>query len=939
MNPLQALADFGQSVWLDYIRRSLVEGGGLAREIEEDGLRGMTSNPAIFEKAIAGSAEYDEQIQALLRERDRDAMALYEEVALRDIRRAADVLRPVYDRTGRRDGYVSLEVSPYLARDTRGTIDEARRLWRAVGRENVMIKVPATPEGVPAIRDLIAEGINVNVTLLFAIEAYERVADAYQAGLEARAARGGTLGGIASVASFFVSRIDTAVDALLAKRPAAAGLAGKAAVANARLAYQRMKEILAAPRWRALAAKGAMPQRLLWASTGTKDARYRDVVYVEELIGADTVNTIPPATLDAFRDHGRPRASVEEGVAEARETLAALARADISFAAVTEKLLEDAVRLFADAFDKLLAAVEKKRRAILGAAANRMTSRLPEDLAAAVGASLEEWRRAGNVRRLWARDASLWTGADEARWVGWLELPWEEDRAAAHLDEVAALARAGGFAHVLLLGMGGSSLAPDVLARTFGRAAGFPALHVLDSTDPQQIAAAEAAVDLAKTLFIVSSKSGTTLEPNILEQYFLARATAAVGAEAAPSRFLAITDPGSKLEEVARAARFRAIFHGVASVGGRYSALSDFGLVPAAAAGVDVRRLIGAALGMARSCGPAVPPEENPGVQLGAILGTLAARGRDKVTISASPALRAFGAWAEQLLAESTGKRGRGLIPVDGEPLAAPAAYGRDRVFVHLALDGDADPGADAALAALEGAGEPVVRIALADRHGLAAEFFRWEIATATAGAILGVNPFDQPDVEASKIATRKLTAEVERTGALPPERPILEDRGLRVFADPANATALGPRRSLADVLRAHLARLGPGDYFALLAYLEMSEPHEAALAAIRLAVRDAKRVATCLGFGPRFLHSTGQAYKGGPGSGVFLQVTADDARDLGVPGQRLTFGAVKAAQARGDLEVLAERGRRALRVHLGKDVRAGLATLGEAVAEALRGG
>jgi transaldolase/glucose-6-phosphate isomerase len=566
-----------------------------------------------------------------------------------------------------------------------------------------------------------------------------------------------------------------------------------------------------------------------------------------------------------------------------------------------------------------------------------LAHRLPADLDAAVRETLRDWRAGGKVRRLWAGDAALWTGADEADWLGWLGIADAPPARLADLRRLAEDVRGAGFTHVLLLGMGGSSLCADVLRSTFGRLPGWPALLVLDSTDPAQVRACEARVDLARTLFIVSSKSGSTLEPNIFLAYFLERARQAVGSGEAGRRFVAITDPGSSLDARARRDGFRHVCPGVPSIGGRYSALSAFGMVPAAVTGLDVARLLEVAREMAAACGAERPAEENPGVVLGVILGVLAARGRDKVTLVASPAIAGLGAWLEQLLAESTGKDGRGLIPVDREPLGPPGCYGADRLFVYLRLDGGPDAAQDRAVTALEAAGQPVVRIAVPEPYAIAAEFFRWEFATAVAGAVLGINPFDQPDVEASKVATRALTAEYESTGRLPAEAPFAEDDGIRLHADPRNAAALaGAGGKLPDVLRAHLSRVRPGDYVAALAYLPMWPEHEVPLQALRAAVRDRYRVATCLGFGPRFLHSTGQAYKGGPNTGVFLQVTCDDAADLPVPGQRYTFGVVKAAQARGDFEVLAANGRRALRVHLGGDIAAGLARLRRATEQAI---
>jgi transaldolase/glucose-6-phosphate isomerase len=540
------------------------------------------------------------------------------------------------------------------------------------------------------------------------------------------------------------------------------------------------------------------------------------------------------------------------------------------------------------------------------------------------------------MQRLWARDASLWTGTDEANWLGWLGIVEEEIAHPIELRNLAKEVWSAGFKDALLLGMGGSSLCPEVLRKTFGKIAGYPDLHVLDSTDPAQVKAFESKIDIARTLFIVSSKSGSTLEPNIFKQYFWERTKEAVGADKAGSHFMAITDPGSKTQQVAEGDRFRHVFFGKPSIGGRYSALSNFGMAPAAVIGIDTKKFLDRAQEMVRACGPSAAVEQNPGAMLGIILGTAAKAGHDKVTIITSPDISDLGAWLEQLLAESTGKAGRGIIPVDREELGAPEVYGNDRVFVYLHTEHATDAASETKLAALEKAGHPVVRISMADIYDLGAEFFRWEIATAVAGSIIGINAFNQPDVEASKIATKTLTSQFEKTGSLPPEKPVREEQGIKLFTDEKNAaslaTAVGSDRSLAGYLKAHLGRLGAGDYFAVLGFIQMDNAHKKSLQTIRHAVRDRKHVATCLGFGPRFLHSTGQAYKGGPNSGVFLQVTCDDAVELPVPGHKYTFGVVKAAQARGDFQVLAERGRRALRVHLGSDVESGLQTLGTLV-------
>jgi len=946
MNPIKALHQHGQAIWLDFLARNFIAKGDLKGLIDRDGVRGVTSNPSIFEKAIAGSTEYDDSIAGLLRERDRSVGDLYETLAVEDIQRAADVLRPVYDELHGDDGYVSLEVSPYLARDTAGTIAEAERLWRAVRRDNLMIKVPGTPEGLPAIEALIAQGINVNITLLFSQQLYASVLDAYIAGLEKWVASGGDPKKIASVASFFVSRIDTAVDKELDGKIAAANdadkkaaleaLKGKVAIANAKLAYRHYKNVIGTERWARLADKGARVQRLLWASTGTKNKAYSDVLYVEELIGQDTVNTVPPATLDAFRDHGQLRDSLEENVPEAEHVLAELARAGISLEAITDRLVEEGVTLFAEAFDKLLGAVAHKRAALLSARIDGQSIHLAADLETPFKKLADDWRAGGLIRRLWARDAAVWTGQDEDKWLGWLDAVAHGQAELSRYQAFAQWVKQQGFTDAVVLGMGGSSLGPEVIATTFGRAAGFPRLTTLDSTDPAQIRRTEAAIKLDTTLFIVSSKSGGTTEPNVLMDYFFARVGTTRG-DKAGQHFVAVTDPGSSLEKIAKTRGFAHIFHGDPSIGGRYSVLSPFGLAPAAASGLDLGKFLEATASMVRACGPDVPPDENPGVQLGLALGAAARQGRDKITLTASAPIADFGAWVEQLVAESTGKNGKALIPLEGETLGTPEVYGRDRVFVDLSLKDDHTR--EAALAALEKAGHPVVRIAVTDPLHIGQEFFRFEIATAVAGAVIGINPFDQPDVEAAKIKTRELTAAFDKTGALPTETAVATDGAVAVYTDEANAAALrkaGADGSVHSWLKAHLGRIRPGDYAVLLAYVDRDAAHLDAAHDLRMAIRDRRHVATCVGFGPRFLHSTGQAYKGGPNSGVFLQITADDAADLAVPGHKASFGVIKAAQARGDFDVLTERGRRALRLHIKGDLAKGLAAIRAAVDTAL---
>lgn len=562
---------------------------------------------------------------------------------------------------------------------------------------------------------------------------------------------------------------------------------------------------------------------------------------------------------------------------------------------------------------------------------------LPSPLEATVQIHAKDWAGANKVQRLWNRDASVWTGADESRWLGWLDIVERQQADEAVFAAIAADVKQAGFEHALLLGMGGSSLCPEVFAITFGNQAGFPQLHIVDSTDPAQVAAAEKAVDLAKTVCIVASKSGSTLEPNILKQYFFAQMEKAVGKENAGKHFSAITDPGSKMEQVAKADGFRSIFYGDPQIGGRYSALSKFGMVPAAVMGMDVKRFLANAK-TAVDAAKNADVEANAGVHLGLILGSAHNAGQNKLTFFTSPEIYDLGAWMEQLIAESTGKQGKGITPVDREEITTAGHYGSDRIFAYFRLKGGDNALLDDCIAGVKAAGHPVVQFEIDDIYQIGALFFTWEIATAVAGAIMAINPFNQPDVEASKIATRQLTDEYEKTGKLSEPAPVFEGDGVKLFADEKYAAVLRGSSasipSLKAALQAHLGQIKAGDYFATLAYIQMTEAHEKTIQSFRHKVLYAKKVATCLGFGPRFLHSTGQDYKGGPNTGVFLQITADHAADVAIPGQRYTFGVVIAAQAAGDLTVLQERGRRALRVHLGADVAAGLKHLSNTIKE-----
>jgi transaldolase/glucose-6-phosphate isomerase len=945
-NPLVEVMRLGQSIWYDNIRRAMLVSGDLRKKTEEDDLRGVTSNPTIFEKAITSSTDYDAQMRSLI-DAGASVQEIYEALVLDDIGRAADILKPVYDRTDGLDGYISLEVSPRLAYDTQGTIEEAERLFNRLGRKNVMIKIPAAQEGIPAIEESIYRGVNVNVTMIFSIENYEQVAEAFIRGLERREAEGKRVDHIASVASFFVSRVDTAIDSDLEYRARHAsspdekavleGLLGKAAIANAKLAYQRFKEIFHGRRFSALAAQGAHAQRPLWASTGTKNPTYSDVLYVENLIGPETVNTVPPATYTAFRDHGKAALTLEEGLDECRAVNASLAELGIDLRAVTNKLQRDGLAAFVGSFDTLVESIESKRDALISGIHQRLTASLGK-YADAVSAAIKEADSGGVVRRIWRKDAALWKEEEKSQQViknalGWLTVPntmiGVEDDLIAFADRIRA---AGRFKHVMLCGMGGSSLCPEVLRRTFGPQAGYPELLVLDSTDPDILSMFAQQIDVTRCLFIIASKSGTTTEPLSFYKYWYDQVR-----QRQPNpgeNFVAITDPGTLMERMATDDKFKRIFLNPPDIGGRYSALSYFGMVPAALMGLDIKKLLDRAERVVHACASVVPAADNPGARLGAIMGECAQAGRDKLTIITDPQISALGLWIEQLVAESTGKEGKGILPVTGEPTGAPSVYGEDRLFVSLAV-GHIDSETEAKLKALEAAGHPVIYRTLTDLYDLGEELFLWEIATAFAGYRLGINPFDQPNVQESKDATNELLGKFTKEGKLEEQSVLVTDGTLTIYADERERAAL-PSSAVADALKAHLARAGAGDYIAMLDYIEETPEHEALIQAIRARLRDATRRATTTGYGPRFLHSTGQLHKGGPDAGIFIQVTAPDRADLPIPGEPYTFSVLKQAQALGDFRSLSSRGRRAIRVDLGADTLAGLKRLHELIGEVL---
>jgi transaldolase/glucose-6-phosphate isomerase len=923
MKPSQMLNEVGQSPWLDLIGRKLIHSGELLRFVDGDGIRGVTANPAIFEKAIVESDEYDDELSRLI-DGGRTPMEIYETLAVGDVRSGCDVLRPLFDRLGGKDGFVSLEVSPFIARDTRATVEEAKRFWKTVDRPNLFIKIPANPEGIPAIREATAAGISVNITLIFSNTVYQQVIDAYMAGLEDRVAKGLPVAQIHSVASFFVSRVDTAVDKLLEQK-GEKSLLGKIAVANAKDAYQVYLRSIATPRWKALEAKGATRQRPLWASTGTKNKAYSDVLYVETLIGRETVNTMPLATLLAFNDHGKVVPdSVLQGVDEARAQLARLGQIGIDLEAVCRKLTDEGLELFSTALKNLLHAIGARSEAQRFRKARKVDERLGRRKdAAEQGLKIAADKKAG--ARLWAKDASLWSSDPKHQEVaknrlGWLDVTQKMRHDAPELAGFAKEA-AQRFRHCVLLGMGGSSLCPDVLSRVFGKQPGGLDLRVLDSTAPDAVRKAVEGFDLARTLFLVSSKSGTTTEVNSFYRHFRS-VLEGVAPGKAGGQFVAITDPGSPLHQLAQKEGFWRTWTNPADIGGRYSALSFFGLVPAALLGLDVGKLLDEADRVALASHARVPLKENLAVRLGAIAGGCARARCDKLTLLSSPRLRPFGAWVEQLIAESTGKSGRGILPVDGEPVGPPEVYGNDRLFVALWLAGEHAPEHERSVQALAEAGHPVIRWEVAGEYGLGGEFLRWEIATAVMGAVLEIDPFDEPDVAVAKEKTKELLS----GGKLPPAEPAVRGGGLALFCSPEHAGilrkaagTLGEKSASSPVtwIAAHLALGNEGDYVAQLGYVVPDDRLHAEFSRLQGEVRDATRLACTFGFGPRYLHSTGQLHKGGPNTGVFVQATVDGGVDIPIPGQPYGFATLFAAQARGDLEVLQARGRRALRVHV----------------------
>ena len=895
---IKKLTSLGQSLWYDNIQRKILENGEFKAMIERGDIRGVTSNPTIFNNAIAKTNDYDSALTPLAWA-GWDAEKIFWQLAIEDIRAACDAFHPLYEESNGGDGYVSLEVSPNIAHDTEATVAQAQQLWARVKRPNLMVKIPATQEGVPAIRKAIAAGVNINVTLIFSLARYAEVMDAYLSGLEDRAAAGHPIDHIASVASFFVSRVDTKIDP---KLPEDSELKGKAAIANAKLAYDQYQQTFAGRRWENLKVKGARVQRPLWASTSTKNPAYPDTIYVDNLIGPETVNTVPPATLDAFKDHGIASMSLVRGLAEAQNDLAQLEAAGVSMDVVTQELEDEGVKAFADAFAQLLGTIDERRKsaaASLGPIADSVSRRIAQLEADSVPA------------RLWKHDPTLWAsdqdpaGQNEVKIrMGWLD---SMDKARKKLKEYESFAkeiRKDKIDRVLVLGMGGSSLTAEVFSSLLAAASITAPLSLatLDSTDPAQVAEAAQYYPPDKTLYIVASKSGGTAEVMAAFDYFWKLS------KKDGSRFVATTDPNTSLEALARKRNFRKIFSADEFVGGRYSALTDFGLVPAALLGIDLPRLLDKTDWMRAQCGENTPAARNPGLVLGAVIGEAALGGRDKLTVVSDAPLSAFAGWIEQIIAESSGKNGKGILPVPLEPVGSPDVYGEDRLFVYLRKTGEHDE----AIAALKAAGHPVLQFTIPDFYDFGAEMFRWEIATVIACSIIGVNAFDQPNVESSKKITKAKIAEYQAKGKLKEGKPAWKQDGVMVFSPTAVTGA-----SLKSVLSGFLKKAKPKGYVAINAYLPRNGEMIEVLQKLRLAIRSKTGNAVTAGFGPRFQHSTGQFHKGGPQNALFLVITAEPEKDLDIPTEGLTFGTLLRAQSLGDYEALIEAGRKAIRVHL----------------------
>lgn len=936
MSTLVDLLNYGQSYWLDNLTRKKITSGELKKRVTEQGLRGITSNPSIFHKAITGSEDYDAQIKELVA-KGLTAQQVYDALTVADVQNACDILKPVFDSSGGVDGFVSLEVSPYLARDTEGSVREARRLHKMVDRLNCYIKIPGTKEGVPAIEQCLYEGININITLLFSVERYVEIAQAYISAIKRRVAEGKQVTNIVSVASFFLSRIDVLTDSLLSQYMITDGssgpelLLGKAALASAKLAYKRFKEIFSTAEWKALEEKGAHVQRPLWASTSTKDPLYDDLMYVETLIGDDTVNTLPDDTINALADHGKlQRDTIEQDVDKAPQVFDKLKKIGIDIDFVTQQLENDGIKKFIEPYDQLMTALEDKRVKMLGDNLSTQAisyGTLKKEVEAAY-ASLDEKHLGA---RLYAKDPYLWKTDDATakmikESMGWITIPESYADVIKELTTFSEKIKNEGYKYTVLLGMGGSSLCSEVARETYGTARGYLELLVLDNTDPAAIKDVEDKVDMERTLFIAASKSGGTAETISFFKYFYAQMQQK-GIADPGKNFVAITDPGSPLVKMANDYKFRMTFLNDTEIGGRYSVLSNFGLLPMALMGVDINALLQSAKQMRVGSDAFVPAASNPSISLGVMMGVCQRHGRDKITFVLSSSISSFGYWVEQLLAESTGKEGKGLVPVNGEALGSPEVYGNDRLFVHMYLPTDNNTANEEKLKALEAAGHPVVRIKVKDKIALGGEYYRWELAVAVAGMVIGINPFDQPNVAESKKNTNNLLEEWQQNGSFKQVEPLMEVDGFTIYGS-KEVAPIKNSGNVSDALSKFGSLAKPGDYIAFLPYFLMTDARSKILQAWRMKTRNKFKEATTLLNGPRYLHSTGQLHKGGPDTGLYIILVGDETADLPIPDEKYGFATLHTAQSLGDYRSLDDKGRRVIRITLGKDIDGGLARL-----------
>jgi len=941
MSNLIELLDYGQSYWLDNLTRGKIKKGEIKNRVTQQGLRGITSNPSIFNKAISKGNDYDAQIKQLVREK-KSVREIYEALTVKDVQDACDILKSVYDESNGTDGFVSLEVSPYLARDTEGTIEEARRLFSKVDRPNCFIKIPGTDEGVPAIEQCLYEGININITLLFSIQSYEAVAWAYIKALERRLDEGKDIKNIASVASFFLSRIDVLTDQLLGHyiipekttgEPRPENLLGKAAIASAKIAYQSFKNIFSGERWQKLSNNGAHFQKPLWASTSTKDPLYSDVRYVETLIGPHTVNTLPDETIDAFADHGKLiENSIEHSIDEARQTFENLGKLGIDINFVTRQLVNEGIQKFISPYDNLMKTLADKRSQFLSDKTGTQEIDFGKNKSEIISAfsSLDEKQIA---RRIYSKDPFVWKSEEKEteairNRLGWLDVGDFINRADEIIDFAKEIKKEK-FKYVVLLGMGGSSLCPEVARETFGSKQGYPKLLMLDNTDPAAVKNVESQIDLGKTLFIVASKSGTTTETLSFDHYFF-NLLKDNGTKNPGRQFIAITDDSTSLQDEAKERKFRKVFTNPDDYGGRYSALSYFGLVPMALIGIDIKEILHNAHQMEINSGPFIPSDSNPGISLGAALGMNARLGRDKVTFVLSRSINAFGYWVEQLIAESTGKEGNGILPVESEDLGKPEVYSNDRVFVYMHAGRDDKQKDERKLNVLQKAGHPVIKIDLKNKLALGAEFFRWELTTATAGRIINVNPFNEPNVSESKKNSKDLLNEWKETKSFDEGKPIVSPNISIFYKTEADWIPKG--KSMSSFLNAFVKLAKSPDYLALLAYFLQTPQRQKLLQSIRMKLRNKLKVATTLGYGPRYMHSTGQLHKGGPNHGVFIMFTYDAKDDLSIPGEDYGFATLQKAQALGDFRSLNNKNRRVIRIHLEGNIEQALEKINESL-------